>query len=116
MDMKSVWHGIEGIVLDAVGTLITPQPTVASAYTAAAAHQGVTLEERDVRSRFHQHFRDDESRGDCNTDEALELQRWRRIVGAVLPEIPDQERAFRELWDHFSRAEAWRCFEDVAPA
>jgi putative hydrolase of the HAD superfamily len=37
-------------------------------------------------------------------------------VANVLPGLPDGERAFRELWVHFSRPEAWRCFPDVAPA
>ncbi len=119
LERKSLWHGIEGIVLDAVGTLIEPNPSVASIYRAAAERQGVVLTEPDVRARFHRHFRNDEvdeSLGPMVTDEMSELRRWRRIVAAVLPEFPDGERAFRELWDHFGRPEAWHCFDDVEPA
>ena len=47
------------------------------------------------------------------TDEAIEHRRWRRIVANVLPDLPDLDRAFAELWDHFGRPEAWRCFPDV---
>jgi putative hydrolase of the HAD superfamily len=51
-----------------------------------------------------------------STDEAVEFRRWRRIVGAVLPEVPDPDRAFQELWDHFARPSAWFWFDDVTPA
>jgi putative hydrolase of the HAD superfamily len=50
------------------------------------------------------------------TDEEIERRRWRRIVRAVLPELPDPERAFAELWGHFARPGAWRCYPDVGPA
>jgi putative hydrolase of the HAD superfamily len=37
-------------------------------------------------------------------------------VAKALPEVPDPDLAFDELWDHFGRPESWRCFPDVAPA
>ena len=119
MDTKSLWNGIEGIVLDAVGTLIEPEPPVAQVYLDAAGRQGVSLRKEDVRARFGRHFRDGEADGSLGpmlTDEPLERRRWRRIVGRVLPEVREPERAFAELWDHFARPDAWRCFEDVAAA
>lgn len=111
------WNLISGIVLDAVGTLIKPVPSVADSYTEAARRQGVELNRDEVRARFGLHFQSDEVRGDRgihSTDEATEIWRWRRIVSKVLPEVPDPERAFDELWDHF--AGSWQCFADVAPA
>jgi putative hydrolase of the HAD superfamily len=33
-----------------------------------------------------------------------------------LPELPDPDVAFRELWIHFARPDSWRCFADAAPA
>lgn len=119
MIIGSLGTGLEGIVLDAVGTLIEPEPGVAEAYQAAARRQGVAVDADVVRARFRRHFRDDEADetlGPLATDEALEARRWRRIVGRVLPEVPDPERAFAELWDHFSRPGSWRCFPDVGPA
>lgn len=113
------WEQIDGIVFDAVGTLIDPSPTVADVYVEAARRQGVGLDRNLVKSRFYQHFRNDEldeMRGPLATDEPGEFRRWRRIVTNVLPEVPDPDRAFRELWDHFGRSEAWSCFPDVAPA
>ena len=76
------------------------------------------LEPEEVRARFQVHFQSDEvhaEQGVLSTDEATERRRWRRIVAGVLPEVPDPDRAFDELWDHFSRPESWRCYPDVAP-
>ena len=119
MSKQPNWDLIAGIVLDAVGTLIKPVPSVADAYTEAARRQGVELNRDEVRARFNRHFQSDEVRGDRgihSTDEATEIWRWRRIVTKVLPEVPDPQRTFAELWDHFGRPESWQCFPDVAPA
>jgi putative hydrolase of the HAD superfamily len=119
MSKQPNWGLIAGIVLDAVGTLIKPVPSVAEAYTEAAWRQGVRLDREHVRARFHQHFQSDEVRGDRgihSTDEATEIWRWRRIVAKALPEVPDPDLAFEELWEHFGRPESWLCFPDVAPA
>jgi putative hydrolase of the HAD superfamily len=118
MRIESVWNGIEAIVFDAVGTLIEPFPPVADVYAAAASRQGIALDRDLVAARFRRHFSADQAgdgEGLC-TDESLERLRWRRIVGDVIPEVPDPERAFEELWEHFGRAGAWTCFADVGPA
>ncbi|MDX2037026.1 MAG: HAD-IA family hydrolase [Isosphaeraceae bacterium] len=110
---------IAAVAFDAVGTLIEPFPSVARAYADAAERQGVVLDPAEVKTRFGRWFRVDEvdeTKGPMATDEAIERARWRRIVGNVLPEVADPERAFQELWDHFGRATAWRVFDDVVPA
>jgi putative hydrolase of the HAD superfamily len=119
MGATSEHADIGGIVLDAVGTLIDPRPTVAEAYAGAARRQGVVLEPAEVRRRFREHFgadEVDEGRGPLATDETHEARRWRRIVAGVLPELPDPARGFAELWDHFARPDSWRCFADAGPA
>ena len=119
MSKQPNWGLIRGIVLDAVGTLIKPVPSVADAYTDAARRQGVELNRDVVRARFSQHFQSDEvraGRGLHSTDEATEIWRWRRIVAKVLPEVPNPQQVFDELWDHFGRPGSWRTFADVAPA
>ncbi len=119
MTTRAILDGIGAIVFDAVGTLIHPSPSVADVYTAAALRRGVVLERDEVKARFGRHFRDDEAderRGPLATDEPTERRRWRRIVADVLPELPDPDEAFGELWDHFGRSTAWRPFSDVGPA
>jgi putative hydrolase of the HAD superfamily len=118
MHSRPSWSGIRGIVFDAVGTLIKPFPTVAEDYTAAAARQGIALDPDEVRARFHVHFQSDQvhaTHGALSTDDATERRRWRMIVTGVLPEIAEPDRAFNELWDHFGRADSWRCYPDVRP-
>jgi putative hydrolase of the HAD superfamily len=119
MRPNSAWNSILGIVFDAVGTLIRPVPSVAEAYTATAARQGVELPVEVVRARFQVHFEKDGVSGNAgalSTDEATERWRWRKIVMGVLPEIPHVDLAFDELWEHFSSPGSWRCFPDVNPA
>ena len=72
----------------------------------------------EVRARFQVHFQSDEvhaEQGALSTDEATERRRWRKIVAGVLPEVAEPDRAFDELWDHFSRPDSWRCYPDVVP-
>ena len=118
MTRMNRWNEVDGIILDAVGTVIDPVPSVARVYALAALRQGLSVDLAEVKARFHRYFRDDEvddQLGPMATDEATEFRRWRRIVTNVLPDLPDPDAAFAELWDHFGRPAAWRCFPDVAP-
>ena len=119
MNFETGLNGIRGIVFDAVGTLIKPVPSVAEAYTAAAGRQGISIRPAEVRERFQHHFQNEgehAGNGRLSTDEGTERRRWRGIVGGVLAEVPDPDRAFEELWEHFSHPGSWRCYPDVEPA
>jgi putative hydrolase of the HAD superfamily len=112
-------RGIRGVIFDAVGTLMDPEPSVAAAYAAAAERQGVALAVELVRGRFRSAFARDEvaeGGGPLSTDEATERRRWRRIVAECLPEVPDPDRAFDELWDHFGDPASWRAYPDGVAA
>lgn len=106
------------IVFDAVGTLIEPEPDVATVYHSIGRQHGSRLSRSDVAARFHAAFQADEtgdrSAGRLTTSESAEADRWRRIVGAVLDDVYDHGRCFQDLFDHFGRPAAWRCFNDVA--
>ena len=118
MSERSPFEGIHGIVLDAVGTLIEPRPSVSVAYALAAARQGVRVEVDAIRDRFRRAFTSDESLeslGPLATDEPTERLRWRRIVSSCLPEVPDPDLAFSQLWDHFGDPSSWSVFPDVPP-
>lgn len=108
------------IVFDAVGTLITPVPSVAEAYSAVGHRYEVELPVETVRQRFRQAFRESESLGGDldrpgRTSEADEITRWQWIVRQVLPDARDPEACFRALWDHFAEPRHWQCYDDVAP-
>ncbi|GAC1334630.1 MAG: HAD-IA family hydrolase [Isosphaeraceae bacterium] len=109
-----------GVVFDAVGTTIEANPTVAEAYARAAKAQGTILDVAVLRERFRRAYELEEEKdrrdGTLKTDEANERRRWRDLVATVMPEVPDGDRAFEELWRHFGRGDSWQTFPDLAEA
>jgi putative hydrolase of the HAD superfamily len=119
MSVDSNLRDIQAVVFDAVGTLIEAVPSVADVYAAVAERQGLAIDRKTIKALFHHQFHADESDGRpaaLMTNEATERARWRRIVAGVLPDLPDLDRGFQELWEHFGRPRSWRCFPDVGPA
>jgi putative hydrolase of the HAD superfamily len=103
---------MRAIAFDAVGTIIAPEPPVAVVYRAVGVKYGSRLTAEAIHSRFSAAFRAEDARDRAagwRTDAAREVERWRRIVAAVLDDVADQDACFRALWDHFSRAASWRC-------
>lgn len=117
------WLGVDRsrircVVFDAVGTLIEATPAVADAYQAIGSQYNSQLGRDEIKQRFSNAFQQVELAptmiGDVHaTNESAERERWREIVGRVLPDVTDPESCFNELWDHFGRPRSWRCFEDV---
>lgn len=110
------------VVFDAVGTLITPNPSVAAVYHAIGERFGSRLALTDVGSRFRSTFRSSEHDGfpggplpsaPWSTNDVIEASRWRWIVGQVLDDVQDQEACFEQLWRHFALPTSWHCFDDV---
>jgi putative hydrolase of the HAD superfamily len=102
--------------LDAVGTLLFPEPPAPVVYTDVARRHGLIVEPDDVSRRFVAAFRAEEEVDRLSgwvTDEARELARWRRIVADSLPGLPDHDACFRDLFDHFARPSAWRVNSDA---
>lgn len=108
------------IAFDAVGTLIYPDPDVATAYAVIGQKYGSSCQPGELRPRFAQVFADSAAAclpsrdGDVFTDEDLEVARWRWIVEQMLPDVTDSEACFQELYDHFASPANWRLFPDVA--
>lgn len=119
-------QGVRWIAFDAVGTLIYPDPPVAEAYFQAARRHGSRLSIQEIARDFKQAFRESERNDLASSDAAAnarlstsdqrERERWRQIVARVVHDVADTGACFEELFLHFSRVTAWRCFEDVAPA
>jgi len=109
---------VRAIFFDAVGTLIFPDPPAADGYADVGRRHGSRLPLDVIKTRFRDAFQSEEAfdqRHDLRTDEEREVRRWRHIVAAVLDDIADGEAVFHELFDHFSRASAWRCALDAGP-
>lgn len=114
------------MLLDAVGTVIRPSPSVAHAYQAAGKAHGIDLDLPTIRQRFYQaiskfsvyafqtHLGSDDP---LRTSEPAEIARWQAIVNFVLSPKPDQQDdLFEHLWNHFGHAGNWQLFDDVSPA
>lgn len=109
---------VRAVIFDAVGTLIHPEPSAAAAYALVGARWGSRWTEADLRGRFRDAFRHEETADAAagwRTDERREEQRWRRIVATVLDDVRDPEACFQELFEHFARPESWQITPD-APA
>jgi putative hydrolase of the HAD superfamily len=113
-------HRYKCIAFDGVGTIIQPTPPAAEVYFLAARRFGSQLGMEEIERRFSKAFRDTEQ-GDLTaearlrlvTSEAREKERWEQIVATVIDDIPDTAACFAELFAHFARPGAWRCFDEV---
>jgi putative hydrolase of the HAD superfamily len=118
---------IRWIALDAVGTLIHPQPSAGVVYHRVGRRHGSRLAAADVSARFGQVFArvleaDDldcrcaECGDRLHTCEARERIRWHRIVRGVLDDVATPDECFTELFAHFGQPAAWACFPEVGDA
>jgi len=109
---------IRAVVLDAVGTLIHPEPPAAEVYATVGRRFGSGLVVEKIRRRFSLAFARQELAdltGGLRTSEARELLRWRQIVAEVLTDATDPEVCIQVLYQHFATASAWRCAPDTGP-
>lgn len=115
---------VKVIALDAVGTVMEPVPRVGEVYHQVGVKYGSKKSAEEVTSAFKRAFAATESQLDASlnphsdpwwTSEAEEFRRWQTIVGMVLDDVADPQLCFRELHDHFARADAWRIFPEVSP-
>ncbi|HEX6984819.1 MAG TPA: HAD-IA family hydrolase, partial [Planctomycetaceae bacterium] len=112
---------IRAVVFDAVGTLITPEPSAGEAYHAVGRRHGSARDAGEVARRFAECFRATlrTDGGDPHrTDEATERAFWRAVVAGVFDDLSADaaERCFQSLFAHFACPAAWRVFADVGPA
>jgi putative hydrolase of the HAD superfamily len=118
---------IKWIAFDAVGTLIQPDPPVGIAYHQVGTRHGSRLRAPEIATRFRDVFRQVDEAADLicgcaevddrfHTCEGRERQRWRRIVAAVLDDVPSVDACFEELFAHFGRPGSWAVFPEVGDA
>src|SRR5437016_5097413 len=102
---------IRAVFFDAVGTLLHPEPAASVVYAEVGRRHGSRYDLSGIDSRFHAAFRREEEidfAHGLRTDEAREVERWRRIVATALDDVTDADACFEELFEHFSRPENWR--------
>lgn len=114
-------ESIRAVVFDAVGTLITPDPPAGVAYHLAGRRHGSRRGEAEVIRRFTEAFRRTPREAVSEphrTDEAVEREFWRSVVRDVFDDLSPEavEACFVDLFEHFSRPDAWRVYPDVGPA
>src|SRR5262245_27988040 len=109
-------HGVRAVLFDAVGTIIRPEPAVATAYLSLGSRFGSQLTKDDVRTRFRAAMavQDaiDRDLHQGRTSEAREYERWRSIVTHVFDDVPDATPLFEELWQHFAQPKHWRLIDE----
>jgi len=112
-----ILSGARAIFFDAVGTLLFPCPSAPHVYAQVACRNGLLLSEEVIRRRFREAYRQQEEIDRLSgwvTSEQRERDRWQAIVGATLDGVADPQACFAELYEHFSRPEAWRLHPEAA--
>lgn len=104
---------VDFVLFDAVGTLIYPHPSPAEVYHEFGHRHGRDLSLDEVRLRFSAAFHKYHVSGP--TQESIEYQRWQRVIADVF-DTPLESDLFLALWEHFSRPQSWKVFDDVAAA
>jgi putative hydrolase of the HAD superfamily len=116
---------IRAVLFDAVGTLIYPDPPVAEVYWRIGQRLGSQQTVAEVGRRFGDAFSrlatpppacaDNFEQESLVTSEGHERRRWQQIVGDVFQGLPaNNGDLFQQLWEHFSSADNWALFDDVA--
>jgi putative hydrolase of the HAD superfamily len=114
---------VRAVLLDAVGTLIRPWPSVGSVYSAVAADWGVRCPPNLLNRNFRRAYGDlmperFSGEGTYRTSESREKEWWMRAVArtfelAGCPRIPDG--AVRAAFYAFAGGSAWRPYADALP-
>ncbi len=108
---------IHAVFLDAVGTLLHPDPPAAQVYFEVGRRHGSRLDASVVAQRFAHAFRRQDEADHATglrTDEAHEEARWRAIVAEVLSDVSDAEACFVQLHQHFAQPQSWACAPGTA--
>lgn len=119
------------VLFDAVGTVIKPEPDVNEVYYRLGIKYGSRLSRSAIGRRITESRRRIFNLGESaearyaalsnpfqvpdelNSDDEIEREMWRQLVGDVFRDLESPDELFDELWDHFERPEHWRVYADV---
>lgn len=110
-----------GLLLDAMGTLITLRESVGSSYAALALGYGVTVEAAAIDAVFPTIYRQAPPLAFPGLDGAALLEAeigwWGERISetfAALTLPPPEAALQRALFDHFAQPDCWRVYDEVA--
>lgn len=113
---------VQGVSLDAAGTLIGVARPVAETYCCVASRFGIALQPSILDAEFRKRFPAMPALafGPCDQAELerRERQWWRQLVSQCVGDgfqHPCFEDFFHALFEHYRSAEAWRLFPEVDP-
>jgi putative hydrolase of the HAD superfamily len=112
-----VMPAIQAVFFDAVGTVMIPHPSVAETYVRFGNRYNCHLTTQQVGSLLRPAYSRQEmidQERNWRTSEEREKERWKTIIGEVLPEV-DVEACFHDLWNWYSRPVAWQIDPEVEP-
>ena len=101
------------IAFDAVGTLMTPHPSVADIYWRIGRKYGSGYSVAEIRQRFGVAFSQPTTADILQTDEDREYTFWQRVMRDVLDDVNSPSECYTELYDVFAEPQAWRIYDDV---
>jgi len=111
-----------GLLLDAMGTLITLRQSVGTSYAALARGHGVIVEAAAIDAVFPRIYRQAPPLAfhglEGSTLLEAEIGWWGeriRETFAALDLPPPPQALQRDLFDHFGRPQPWMVFDDVEP-
>lgn len=114
----------QGVVFDAVGTVIYPTPSVDEVYSSYAERYGIFLTPAEIRQRLKRFWSrvdgshcpsSDPSPLNWVTSDHAERSFWLGFVGDVFANYGPIQGLFEDLWNHFAQTCHWRLFDDVLP-
>ncbi len=97
------------IFFDVGGTLLQPWPSVGAVYARVGERHGITGNAAEIEQRFREAWRSVKATERGLTSSSKDW--WRQLVYRAVPQAT--EAYFEELYAAFTRAEAWRVFDDV---
>ncbi len=108
------------VFFDVAGTLVELNGSVGEIYGRFARRYGIDRDPFVMSDAFSRSFREQPPLAfppETSEDELHMHERgwWRRVVLDVVPEFPQFDAFFNEVYEFFRGREAWRLFDEVIP-
>ena len=107
-------EGVRCVAVDAVGTVLVPEPSVAEAYrTIIEQICGTAPHPDDIQREVVRALTTRSGGDDLSTDESREREFWRQLVTALCPVPGEAAQCFERLYEHFADPAHWQVPADA---